>query len=196
LGFTLKRSGHLPFLDLLFSAFSAPSAVEDSLEVSMNRGRVWKYGDDVNTDVIFPGKYTYQPMEPAEMAEHALEDLDPEFAKAVQPGDIIVAGKNFGCGSSREQAATCIKAAGVAAIIAPSFSRIFFRNAINSGLPVIELAEGTDAIQTGEQVGIDFAAGVVEHNGKTYSFPPLPPEVVAILEDGGLIPHVKKVLDG
>jgi len=162
----------------------------------MNNGKVWKYGDDVNTDVIFPGKYTYQPMEPAEMAEHALEDLDPEFAKAVQPGDIIVAGKNFGCGSSREQAATCIKAAGVAAIIAPSFSRIFFRNAINSGLPVIELSEGADAIQTGEQVGIDFSAGVVEHDGKTYSFPPLPPEVLAILEDGGLIPHVKKALNG
>ena len=161
----------------------------------MNKGRVWKYGDDVNTDVIFPGKYTYQPMEPAEMAEHALEDLDPGFAEAVEPGDIIVAGKNFGCGSSREQAATCLKAAGVAAIIAPSFSRIFFRNAINSGLPVIELAEGTDAIQSGDQVGIDFTAGVVEHDGKTYSFPPLPPEVLAILEDGGLIPHVKKVLN-
>ncbi|MCK4570327.1 3-isopropylmalate dehydratase small subunit [Candidatus Bipolaricaulota bacterium] len=162
----------------------------------MNQGRVWKYGDDVNTDVIFPGKYTYQPMEPAEMAEHALEDLDAGFAEAVQPGDIIVAGKNFGCGSSREQAATCLKAAGVAAIIAPSFSRIFFRNAINSGLPVIELAEGTDAIQTGDSVGIDFTAGVVEHDGRTYSFPPLPPEVLAILEDGGLIPHVKKVLNG
>ena len=160
----------------------------------MNKGRVWKYGDDVNTDVIFPGKYTYQPMEPAEMAEHALEDLDPGFAKAVQPGDIIVAGKNFGCGSSREQAATCLKAAGVAAIIAPSFSRIFFRNAINSGLPVIELAEGTEAIKAGDEVGIDFGAGVVEHDGKTYSFPPLPPEVLAILEDGGLILHVKKVL--
>ncbi|MFC2106276.1 3-isopropylmalate dehydratase small subunit [Candidatus Bipolaricaulota bacterium] len=160
----------------------------------MNKGRVWKYGDDVNTDVIFPGKYTYQPMEPAEMAEHAMEDLDPGFAKVVQPGDIIVAGKNFGCGSSREQAATCLKAAGVAAIIAPSFSRIFFRNAINSGLPVIELAEGTEAIKAGDEVGIDFGAGVVEHEGKTYSFPPLPPEVLAILEDGGLIPHVKKVL--
>jgi 3-isopropylmalate/(R)-2-methylmalate dehydratase small subunit len=160
----------------------------------MNKGKVWKYGDDVNTDVIFPGKYTYQPMEPSEMAEHALEDLDPGFAKAVKPGDMIVAGRNFGCGSSREQAATCIKAAGVAAVIAPSFSRLFFRNAINEGLPVIELANGTDAIQTGDHVGIDFAAGIVEHDGKTYSFPPLPPEVLAILEDGGLIPHVKKML--
>ena len=160
----------------------------------MNKGKVWKYGDDVNTDVIFPGKYTYQPMEPAEMAEHALEDLDPEFAKNVKPGDILVAGKNFGCGSSREQAATCLKAAGIAAVIAPSFSRIFFRNAINSGLPVIELAEGPDAIQSGDEVGVDFEAGVVEHAGKTYRFPSLPPEVLAILEDGGLIPHVKKVL--
>ena len=160
----------------------------------MHRGRIWKYGDDVNTDVIFPGKYTYQPMEPPEMAEHALEDLDPEFAENVQPGDVIVAGKNFGCGSSREQAATCLKAAGVAALIAPSFARIFFRNAINGGLPVIELAEGTEAMKSGDEVGIDFAAGLVEHEGKTYSFPPLPPKVLAILEDGGLIPHVKKAL--
>ncbi len=162
----------------------------------MNKGRVWKYGDDVNTDVIFPGKYTYQPMEPGEMAQHAMEDLDPRFAKDVKSGDVIVAGKNFGCGSSREQAATCLVAAGVAAVIAPSFSRIFFRNAINGGLPVIELANGTDAIETGDEVGIDFAAGVVEHDGKTYGFPPLPAEVLAILEDGGLIPHVKKVLSG
>jgi len=162
----------------------------------MNKGRVWKYGDDVNTDVIFPGKYTYQPMEPAEMAEHAMEDLDPDFAKNVKKGDVVVAGKNFGCGSSREQAATCLKAAGVAAVIAPSFSRIYFRNAINSGLPAIELTGGTDAIKAGDEIGIDFAAGVVEHEGKTYAFPPLPPEVLAILEDGGLIPHVKKVLAG
>ena len=160
----------------------------------MNTGKVWKYGDDVNTDVIFPGKYTYQPMEPAEMAEHALEDLDPDFAVNVKEGDVIVAGKNFGCGSSREQAATCLRAAGVAAVIAPSFARIFFRNAINNGLPVIELAEGTEAMQTGDEVGVDFAAGTVEHEGETYTFPPLPPEVLAILEDGGLIPHVKKAL--
>ena len=162
----------------------------------MNNGKAWKYGDDVNTDVIFPGKYTYQPMEPEEMAEHALEDLDPSFAKNVRPGDVIVAGKNFGCGSSREQAATCLKAAGVAAVVAESFSRIFFRNAINNGLPVIELASGADEIETGDEVDIDFGGGVVEHEGKAHSFPPLPPEVLAILEDGGLIPHVKKVLAG
>jgi len=160
----------------------------------MNKGHVWKYGDDVNTDVIFPGKYTYQPMKPEEMAQHAMEDLDPTFASNVKPGDVIVAGKNFGCGSSREQAATCLKAAGVAAIIAPSFSRIFFRNAINEGLPVIELARGTEAIKQDDEVEIDFAAGIVRHAGTDYHFPALPPEVLAILEDGGLIPHVKKVL--
>ena len=160
----------------------------------MIEGKVWKYGDDVNTDVIFAGKYTYKPMTPAEMAVHALEDLDPTFAKTVKPGDIIVAGANFGCGSSREQAATCIKAAGVAAVIAVSFSRLFFRNAINEGLPVVELAGGTTMIAKDDKVRIDFEKGVVIHKGKEYRFPALPPEVLAILNDGGLIPHVKKAL--
>ena len=160
----------------------------------MIEGKVWKYGDDVNTDVIFAGKYTYKPMTPAEMAEHALEDLDPTFAKGVKPGDILVAGSNFGCGSSREQAATCIKASGVAAVIAVTFSRLFFRNAINEGLPVVELAGGTTMIAKDDQVKIDFEKGVVVHNGKEYRFPALPKEVLAILNDGGLIPHVKKAL--
>ncbi|MGB6338204.1 MAG: 3-isopropylmalate dehydratase, partial [Candidatus Aminicenantaceae bacterium] len=117
----------------------------------MKKGRAWKYGDDVNTDVIFPGKYTYAVMEPAEMASHALEDLDPDFAKSVQPGDVIVAGKNFGCGSSREQAATCLKYAGVQAVIAKSFARIFYRNAINQGLLVIQSVEAAESIQQGEE---------------------------------------------
>ncbi len=160
----------------------------------MIEGRVWKYGDDVNTDVIFPGKYTYQPMEPAEMAEHAMEDLDSSFAKEVKTGDVIVAGANFGCGSSREQAATCLKAAGVSAVIAKSFSRIFFRNAINNGLPVIELSDGIDSMKKGGTVSIDFEKGIVTHEGNTYHFPALPVEVLAILEDGGLIPHVRKEL--
>jgi 3-isopropylmalate/(R)-2-methylmalate dehydratase small subunit len=145
---------------------------------------VWRYGDDVNTDVIFPGKYTYQPLSPEEMATHAMEDLDPDFATNVKQGDVIVAGANFGCGSSREQAATCLKAAGVAAIIAKSFSRIFFRNAINSGLPVIELKRGIESIQNQDTVEIDFQNGVVIHEGNKYYFP----------EDGGLIAHVKKEL--
>jgi len=148
----------------------------------MIEGRVWKYGDDVNTDVIFPGKYTYQPLTPEEMADHALEDLDPDFAKEVKEGDVIVAGANFGCGSSREQAATCLKAAGVAA------------NAINNGLPVIELRRGIDEIKKDDTVKIDFENGVVTHEGNKYHFPALPPEVLAILEDGGLIPHVRKEL--
>jgi 3-isopropylmalate/(R)-2-methylmalate dehydratase small subunit len=160
----------------------------------MIEGKVWKYGDDVNTDVIFPGKYTYKPMTPAEMAEHALEDLDPTFAKEVGKGDILVAGANFGCGSSREQAATCVKASGVAAVVAVTFSRLFFRNAINEGLPVVELAYGTDPIKKGDTVGIDFEKGVVIHEGREYHFPALPKEVLAILNDGGLIPHVKKLL--
>jgi len=160
----------------------------------MIEGRVWKYGDDVNTDVIFPGKYAYQPMEATEMAQHAMEDLDPAFAKEVRAGDVVVAGRNFGCGSSREQAAICIKAAGVGAVVAKSFSRIFFRNAINSGLPVIELAQGTERIEAGDEVRIDFGAGILRHKGAEYRFPALPAEVLAILEDGGLITHVKKAL--
>ena len=160
----------------------------------MNEGRVWRYGDDVNTDVIFPGKYTYQPLTPEEMAEHALEDLDASFAKEIRPGDVIVAGANFGCGSSREQAATCLKAAGVSAVIAKSFSRIFFRNAINNGLPVIELKEGIDEIEKGDILKVDFEKGIVIHKGNEYHFPALPVEVLAILEDGGLIPHVRKEL--
>jgi len=160
----------------------------------MIEGRVWKYGDDVNTDVIFPGKYTYQPLEPAEMAEHAMEDLDVSFAGEVKKGDVIVAGYNFGCGSSREQAATCLKAAGIAAVIAKSFSRIFFRNAINNGLPVIELEDGVGEMEKGDMVSIDFEAGAVTHKGNTYHFPALPKEVLAILNDGGLIPHLRKQL--
>ena len=160
----------------------------------MIEGQAWKYGDDVNTDVIFPGKYTYQPLEPAEMAEHAMEDLDASFAREVKEGDVIVSGYNFGCGSSREQAATCLKAAGIAAVIAKSFSRIFFRNAINNGLPVIELEEGIDTMKKGDPVAIDFENGVVTHKGNTYHFPALPKEVLAILNDGGLIPHVRKQL--
>ncbi len=160
----------------------------------MIEGRVWRYGDDVNTDVIFAGKYTYQPLEPSERATHAMEDLDPRFAEQVKEGDVIVAGANFGCGSSREQAATCLKAAGVAAVVAKSFSRIFFRNAINSGLPVIELRTGIDEIKDGDNVEIDFENGIVRHADNSYHFPALPKEVLAILQDGGLIPHVRNVL--
>jgi 3-isopropylmalate/(R)-2-methylmalate dehydratase small subunit len=156
-------------------------------------GRVWKYGDDVNTDVIFPGKYTYSITERSEMAEHALEDLDPEFVQAVQPGDIIVAGKNWGCGSSREQAVICLKEVGVGAIVARSFARIYFRNCINEGLPIVT-CDAADSVETGDEITIDFEAGHVTTPGETYEFPPLAPSVMEILDAGGLVPHVQKKL--
>ncbi len=156
-------------------------------------GRVWKYGDDVNTDVIFPGKYTYSISDPKEMAEHALEDLDPTFAANVQPGDIIVAGKNWGCGSSREQAVTCLKEAGVGAIVARSFARIYFRNCINAGLPIVT-CDAVDGVESGDEITIDFAAGAVTTPQGDYAFPPLSPEVMEILNTGGLIPYSRKQL--
>jgi 3-isopropylmalate/(R)-2-methylmalate dehydratase small subunit len=156
-------------------------------------GRVWKYGDDVNTDVIFPGKYTYTIHDRKEMASHALEDLDPRFANQVQPGDIIVAGRNFGCGSSREQAVVCLKEAGIAAIVAKSFARIYFRNCVNEGLPIAQ-CEAYETIEAGEEISIDFAAGSVETPKENYTFPPLPAEVMEILDAGGLIPHVRREL--
>jgi 3-isopropylmalate/(R)-2-methylmalate dehydratase small subunit len=156
-------------------------------------GRVWKYGDDVNTDVIFPGKYTYSISDPQEMAQHALEDLDPSFVKNVQPGDIIVAGKNWGCGSSREQAVTCLKEAQVGAIVARSFARIYFRNCINQALPIVT-CDAVDGVEAGQEITIDFAAGTVSTPGGVYTFPPLAPEVMEILESGGLIPYVRRKL--
>ncbi len=158
------------------------------------KGKVWKYGNDVNTDVIFPGKYTYTIGDRKEMAEHALEDLDPSFAKEVQPGDIVVAGRNFGCGSSREQAATCLKAAGVAAVVASSFARIFFRNAINEGLPLVQCPEAIDAIEAGKVIEVDFEGGRLKVEEKHFSFPGLPASVMGIVREGGLIAYVKKQL--
>ena len=132
------------------------------------------------------------------MASHSLDDLDPDFATEVRPGDIIVAGKNFGCGSSREQASFCLKYAGVSAIIAVSFSRIFFRNAINAGLPAVTCAEAVDEIEPGDTLEIDFRKGVLEVVGSSgrrkFVFPPMPESVLGILESGGLIPYTRKVL--
>ncbi len=160
----------------------------------MKKGRVWKYGDDVNTDVIFPGKYTYSVLEPEEMARHALEDLDPGFAQQVKVGDVIVAGRNFGCGSSREQAATCLKYAGVQAVIAKSFARIFFRNAINQGLPVLQSEEAVANIKNGEEIEIDFASGKIKTEKGVFTFSPFPDSVLRILKEGGLIPYTRKRL--
>jgi 3-isopropylmalate/(R)-2-methylmalate dehydratase small subunit len=153
-------------------------------------GRVWKYGEDVNTDVIFPGKYTYTIRDPKEMAEHALEDLDPRFAKEVRPGDIIVAGRNFGCGSSREQAATCLKYAGVGAVVAGSFSRLFFRNAINQGLPAISSPDAVAAIKHGDSIEISLTNGTIATPQGTFRFAPLAEQVLDILERGGLVSYV------
>lgn len=161
----------------------------------MSKGKVWKYGDDVNTDVIFPGKYTYSVLDPEEMAKHALEDLDPAFAQRVRAGDIILAGKNFGCGSSREQAATCLKYAGVQAVVAKSFARIFFRNAINQGLPVVQCSEAVDNVEGGEEISIDFSKGVVETSRGVFDFVPLPVSILQILDAGGLIPYTKKNIE-
>lgn len=157
-------------------------------------GRVWKYGDDVNTDVIFPGKYTYTVTGPKEQARHALEDLDPSFASLAQAGDIIVGGKNWGNGSSREQAATCLKYCGVTAIIAKSFARIHFRNLVNNGVVPIVCAPAADAIQNGETIDIDLDAHTIACAAGYFDFPPLSPTLFAIIETGGLIPMLRRKL--
>jgi len=158
-------------------------------------GRVWKYGDSVNTDVIFPGKYTYTVSDPADMAQYALEDLDARFASEVKPGDIIVAGKNWGCGSSREQAVTCLEVSGVGAIVAESFSRIYYRNCLNAALPALICAEAVEALEDGEQIEIDLEAGEIRGAAGTFSFPPIPEAVMGIFAAGGLVPYTRARLD-
>ncbi len=158
------------------------------------RGRVWKYGDNVNTDVIFPGKYTYTVSDPKEMPQYALEDLDPKFADGMQPGDIIVGGTNWGCGSSREQAVVCLSEAKLGAIIAKSFARIYYRNCLNNALPAIVNPEAVDAVENGEIIEIDLSAGEIRCTGGTFTFPPLPEAVMEIFEAGGLIEHTKEKL--
>ena len=156
-------------------------------------GRTWRYGDNVDTDVIIPARYLNQ-IDPAELGRHCLEDLDPGFAAAVKPGDIIVAGRNFGCGSSREHAPLAIRAAGVGAVVAASFARIFFRNAINIGLPIVESPEAAAAIQAGRRVSVDLERGVIRDldDARTWSVRPLPPFVLQIVRAGGLIALIKE----
>jgi methanogen homoaconitase small subunit len=153
-------------------------------------GRVWKFGDDIDTDVIIPGKYL-RTKDMQIFAAHAMEGIDPEFAKKVKPGDIIVAGSNFGCGSSREQAPLALKYAGVACIIAKSFARIFFRNAINVGLPLLEAEIDC---KEGDEVKVDLLRGeiIVPEKG-TFKGNKLPDFLLEILTDGGLVEHRKKV---
>ena len=157
---------------------------------SLMKGRVWKYGDHVNTDVIFPGKYTYTLRTPEEFAAHALEDLDPDFAKQVRPGDIIVAGENWGAGSSREQAVTALKAAGVRIIIAKSFARIYFRNMINNGMLPIIAPEAARAIESGETITVDVHGHRILCAAGEFTFPPFSSTLKSLLDAGGLIPWI------
>ncbi len=152
---------------------------------------VWRYGDDVNTDLLFPGKYTYSCATAEEIRPHLLEDLDPAFADGVRPGDVIVAGRNFGCGSSREQPALGLRAAGIAGLIAVSFARIFYRAAINQGLVLIESPEAVAAWRGGDEIVIDPAAGSVTVGGSVFGVPPLPPLLLQIREAGGLLNAVR-----
>jgi 3-isopropylmalate/(R)-2-methylmalate dehydratase small subunit len=156
--------------------------------------KVWKYGDDVNTDMLFPGKYTYSCSTPEEIKPHLLEDLDPEFAGNVEEGDVILAGKNFGCGSSREQPVVGLRAVGVQAVVAKSFARIFYRAAINQGLLLVECPDAVDAYTPGDLVQLDLEAGQIKVGGKGLSFPKLPPEILAIREAGGLLPYTREAL--
>lgn len=156
--------------------------------------KVWKYGDDINTDMLFPGKYTYSCSTAEEIKPHLLEDLDPEFASNVAEGDIVLAGKNFGCGSSREQPVVGLKAVGVQAIVAKSFARIFYRAAINQGLLLVECADAVNAYKEGDTVELAAEAGQITVGGKTFSFPKLPPEILAIRDAGGLLPYTREAL--
>jgi 3-isopropylmalate/(R)-2-methylmalate dehydratase small subunit len=156
------------------------------------QGRAHKFGNDVNTDYIISGKYKFKTLDMKELARHVMEDLDPEFYTKVSPGDFIVAGTNFGCGSSREQAPLAIKYADVSAVLAKSFARIFYRNCINTGLPVVEC--DTDLIASGDRLEVDLAAGVIRNitSGIEIPIKPLPGVMIKILNDGGLAAHFRK----
>jgi 3-isopropylmalate/(R)-2-methylmalate dehydratase small subunit len=154
-------------------------------------GRTWRYGDDINTDVLIPARYL-STSDPVELAKHALEDLDANFVKDVREGDIIVGGKNFGCGSSREHAPIAIKTAGVSCVIASSFARIFFRNSINLGLPILECPEAVEHAEAGDVLRVDLAAGTIENTttGMTYQAKPFPEAVMKIIQAGGLMASI------
>ena len=154
--------------------------------------KVYKYGANVDTDVIIPARHLNDPS-PAALASHCMEDIDDKFASTVEAGDIIVAWPNFGCGSSREHAPLAIKSCGVKCVIAPSFARIFYRNAINIGMPILECAEAAEAIQAGDSVTVDFKTGVItdETMGKTFQAAPFPEFIEGIIQSGGLLNSLK-----
>jgi 3-isopropylmalate/(R)-2-methylmalate dehydratase large subunit len=174
------------------SSIRATGTRQGIRDLSPSGGKVWKYGNNVNTDQIFPGKYTYTVTALAEIAAHAMEDLDPLFAEFVRPGDVVFGGTNFGCGSSREQAVTCLKYKGVGALVAGSFARIFYRNAINQGLPAIICPAALAAARPGDPVQIDLVNGLIHLPAGDFAFPAFPPNVRAILEVGGLVEYTKK----
>ncbi len=157
------------------------------------QGIVHKYGDNVDTDVIIPARYLNTSSH-QELASHCMEDIDIDFTKKVKTGDIMVAEKNFGCGSSREHAPIAIKASGISCVIASTFARIFYRNAINIGLPILECEAASQEIKSGDEVAVDFDTGVITDltTGKTYQAEPFPPFIQEIIADGGLIRHVTK----
>ena len=157
------------------------------------KGHVFKYGDNVDTDVIIPARYLNTP-DAKELASHCMEDIDREFVNKVNEGDIMVGGFNFGCGSSREHAPLAIKTAGISCVIAKTFARIFYRNAINIGLPILECEAASDAIEDGDQVEIDFNTGVITNvtKGETYSAEPFPEFIQDIISAGGLMASIKK----
>ncbi len=169
--------------------------------MALKCNKLWVFPDDnVNTDVIFPGKHTYTPMTSEEMAKHAMEDYDSSFAKTVQENDMIVTGRNFGCGSSREQAVTCLKMAGIKAIIGKSFARIYYRNAINQALLLIESVDAANYLLTTKDVdtlpiSIETAKGIISVGEKTFSFPPLEGKAIEIFEAGGLVEFTKRRLN-
>mgnify|MGYP001612370674 CR=1 FL=1 len=159
----------------------------------MYKGKVHRFADDVNTDEIIPARYL-NTTDKAELAGHCMEDADKDFAKIVKPGDIIVAGRNFGCGSSREHAPIAIKAAGVSCVIADSFARIFSRNSINIGLPIVESPEASKDIKKGDVISVDTIKGVIKNitRKKNYRFEKYPPFMQKIIKAGGLMPQIKK----
>lgn len=158
-------------------------------------GIVWKYGDDVDTDGIIPARYL-NVSTPKDLARHCMEDVDPEFARAVRAGDVIVAGENFGCGSSREHAPLAIKGSGVACVVAKSYARIFYRNAINIGLPILECPQAVEETKRGDLLAANISAGTVTNlrTGRTYQVSPFPPFIMGIIEAGGLVPYTRERL--
>ena len=159
------------------------------------RGHVFKYPDNVDTDVIIPARYL-NTADARELAQHCMEDIDKDFVKRVRPGDVIAAGWNFGCGSSREHAPLVIKTCGCGCVIAKSFARIFYRNAINTGLAILECPEAVDAIADGDTVSVDTETGLItdETTGATFTAQPFPPFIAEIIEAGGLVPRWQKKL--